>query len=291
MPRRKALTLVASMNPQLRKAAPRDWSKHKARAFLSVLGETCNVSEACRRSGVPMTVAYRRRKMDAAFRAGWLEAIAAAYQRLELVLLDRAFNGTEKVIRRRDGSEERMLEYATPLGEGRFRLSRLLRGRGGTEWASATHGGGDIFCLIDRGALQPVSLPSWSTSAIVSAAIAGGASTSIQFAAQALRPPSPINLTAARQPNGDLVLGWIRRSRQGFAWTDEVDAPLGEALEQYRVTIAGSLSTFETLTAEPGFALSVESVVALGTGPAMIEVRQVGDFAASRPAQLNLNLS
>jgi hypothetical protein len=42
-----------------------------------------------------MTVAYRRRKADAAFRAGWLEAIGVAYQRLELVLLDRAFNGTE----------------------------------------------------------------------------------------------------------------------------------------------------------------------------------------------------
>ena len=63
-----------------------------------------------------MTVAYRRRKMDASFRAGWVEAIAAAYGRLELVLLDRAFNGTEKVIRRRDGSEERMLEYPNQLG-------------------------------------------------------------------------------------------------------------------------------------------------------------------------------
>jgi hypothetical protein len=47
-----------------------------------------------------MTVAYRRRKTDAAFRAGWLEAIGVAYQRLELVLLDRAFNGTEKLVRR-----------------------------------------------------------------------------------------------------------------------------------------------------------------------------------------------
>src|SRR5256885_8650292 len=110
------MTLVASKRPQLRKKAARDWSKDKAAKFLSVLADTCNVSEACRRSGVPMTVAYRRRKMDAAFRSGWLEAIAAAYSRLELVLLDRAFNGTEKVIRRRDGSEERMLEYSNQLG-------------------------------------------------------------------------------------------------------------------------------------------------------------------------------
>jgi hypothetical protein len=75
----------------LRKPSQRSWTKAKAQKFLAVLAETCNVSEACRRSGVPMTVAYRRRKMDAAFRAGWIEAIGHAYQRPELVLLDRAF--------------------------------------------------------------------------------------------------------------------------------------------------------------------------------------------------------
>ena len=124
MARKKELTLVASKRPQLRKAAKRDWSKVKALSFLSVLGETCNVSEACRRSGVPMTVAYRRRKMDAAFRAGWIEQIAIAYSRLELVLLDRAFNGTEKVIRRSDGSEDRMREYSNQLGLQLLKMHR-----------------------------------------------------------------------------------------------------------------------------------------------------------------------
>jgi hypothetical protein len=109
--RKKELTLVAARQPQLKKRAKRDWSKAKAREFLSVLADTCNVSEACRQSGVPMTVVYRRRKMDAAFRSAWAEAIAVGYQRLEAVLLDRAFNGTEKLITRKDGSEERVREY------------------------------------------------------------------------------------------------------------------------------------------------------------------------------------
>ena len=121
---RKSLTLVAAATPQLRKSNARDWSKAKAREFLSALAETCNVSEACRRSRVPMTVAYRRRKMDAGFRAGWLEAMAEAYQRLELVLLDRAFNGTEKVVTRRDGSEERMREYSNQLGLTLLKMHR-----------------------------------------------------------------------------------------------------------------------------------------------------------------------
>lgn len=122
--RKKALTLVAAKTPQLKKRAKRDWSKAKAREFLSVLAETCNVSEACRQSGVPMTVAYRRRKVDAAFRAAWQEAISTAYSRLELVLLDRAFNGTEKVVTRRDGSEERMTEYSNQLGLQLLKMHR-----------------------------------------------------------------------------------------------------------------------------------------------------------------------
>ena len=124
MAREDRLTLVRSRKPQLRKRKAGDWSKAKAREFLSVLADTCNVSEACRRSGLGMTVAYRRRKSDAAFRAAWLEALAAAYQRLELVLLERAFNGTEKLIKRRDGTEERMLEYSNQLGLQLLKMHR-----------------------------------------------------------------------------------------------------------------------------------------------------------------------
>jgi hypothetical protein len=118
------MTLVAARKPQLRKRAKRDWSKAKAEKFLSVLAETCNVSEACRRSRVPMTVVYRRRKMDAAFRAQWVETIGEAYQRLELVLLERAFNGTEKVITRRDGSVERMREYPNHIALQLLKMHR-----------------------------------------------------------------------------------------------------------------------------------------------------------------------
>jgi len=124
VPRKKEMTLVAAKKPQQKKQAERDWSKAKAEAFLGVLAETCNVSEACRQTKVPMTVVYRRRKMDAAFRAAWADAIAVGYSRLELMLLERAFNGTEKVVKRRDGSEERMMEYPNQLG---LRLLQLHR--------------------------------------------------------------------------------------------------------------------------------------------------------------------
>ena len=118
------MTLVAAEKPQLKRRAKRDWSKAKVQKFLTALADTCNVSEALRRSKVPMTVAYRRRKMDAAFRAEWIEALAIGYQRLEGVLLDRAFNGTERVVTKRDGSEERMREYPNQLGLQLLKMHR-----------------------------------------------------------------------------------------------------------------------------------------------------------------------
>jgi hypothetical protein len=122
--KKKELTLVAAARPQLKKQAKRDWSKAKAARFLSVLAETCNVSEALRQSGGPLSVAYRRRKMDAGFRAAWAEALGVAYARLEMMLLERAFNGTEKVVRRKDGSEEMMRDYSDKLGLTLLRMHR-----------------------------------------------------------------------------------------------------------------------------------------------------------------------
>ena len=54
------------------------------------------------------------------------------------------------------GSEMIQFGQATPLGGGRFQLGRLLRGRGGTEWAAADHSDHDPFCLILPGNLQAI---------------------------------------------------------------------------------------------------------------------------------------
>lgn len=118
------LMLVGGGKAQLRKASGRNWSKAKESAFLSVLAQTCNVTLAAAEAGVSVSHAYRRRKTDAAFRGAWLEAIGTAYQKLELVLLERAFAGTEKIVRRRDGSEERMIEYPNQLALTLLKMHR-----------------------------------------------------------------------------------------------------------------------------------------------------------------------
>ncbi len=120
----RKLVLAGGHKPQMRKVSRRNWTRAKEREFLSVLAETCNVKEAARQARVCVSYAYKKRAADGGFRAGWIAAIGTAYQRLELVLLDRAFNGTEKVVKRKDGSEERMLEYSNQLGLTLLKMHR-----------------------------------------------------------------------------------------------------------------------------------------------------------------------
>jgi hypothetical protein len=188
------------------------------------------------------------------------------------------------------GRELIQFSHVTPLGAGRFRLSRLLRGRGGTEWAADGHGDDDPFCLILPGRLQAVAMRAWTIGAEVSAIGGDGASGPIRFQGEAVRPPAPVALKAHRNTGGGLELSWIRRSRSGFAWIDGVDAPLGETREQYRIFVTGA-ETLERETTEPSVVFSAADVATLGSGPALIKVSQIGDFAASHPAQLTINLA
>ena len=121
---RRELVLQEGTKAKLREATKRDWTKTKEADFLTVLAETCNVKQACYEAGVSVSAAYVRRGKVAAFRTAWGEAIAVAYQRLELELLQRAFNGTEKVTVRRDGSEERVKDVSNQLGLQLLKMHR-----------------------------------------------------------------------------------------------------------------------------------------------------------------------
>ena len=118
------LRVVGNTKPKVRKPRRNEWTRAKEQTFFTALAETCNVKLAAETAGMSVAGAYWRRKRDAAFRAGWAEAIGAAYQRLELVMLDRALNGTEKVVVRKDGSEERMREYPNQIAMHLLKMHR-----------------------------------------------------------------------------------------------------------------------------------------------------------------------
>ena len=132
---------------------------------------------------------------------------------------------------------EELIQFGAvePLGERRFRLSRLLRGRRGTEWAAAGHLEGDPFTLITRETLVAVEAAAGAETQVLASGVGDvpeGAAATRVATAEALRPPGPVHLRAIETPAGDLAISWVRRSRLGWAWTDGADTPLGEEAER-----------------------------------------------------------
>lgn len=182
---------------------------------------------------------------------------------------------------------------AMPIGAGRFRLQRLLRGRGGTEWATGTHAAGEPFTVIEPDALRRIPLPAWIMGSQVTARIASGSEApgaALIAAGESLRPPSPVKLEAAFSGAGDLSLTWVRRSRAGWAWIDHVDAPLGETREEYRVAVSGPLQSLEYQVTEAALTIGASELAMVGPGPTSVQVCQVGDWAISRPAERTIEL-
>jgi hypothetical protein len=178
------------------------------------------------------------------------------------------------------------------LGGRHFRLSRLLRGRRGTEWAAGGHGTGDPFTLIVREALVPIEGPAGAEARVLASGVGDvpeAAAASRTVGAEVLRPPSPVHFKATETADGDLAISWVRRSRLGWAWTDGAGTPLGEEAERYRLTIAGPGFSRTLETALPAFLYTAAARAADGAGPLTLSVVQTGSFAATRPATLMLD--
>lgn len=133
---------------------------------------------------------------------------------------------------------------ATQLSPTQWRLSRLLRGRRGTEHNIASSQTGDKFIMISTGALVrlPLQVAEIGAARIykavsIGASYASGINQTFAGQGVALRPFSPVHLTAERDTAGDIVLHWTRRGRLGRTWMSGVDIPLSEATESYSVDI------------------------------------------------------
>ena len=109
-----SLALDGRSSPKLRARRQQDISAQQVETFFATLADTCNVARSAKTAGFTANWAYRKRKTDAAFRAGWARAVAEGYAKLELVLLDRAMNGTVKRVPS-GGGEKRIREYPNQL--------------------------------------------------------------------------------------------------------------------------------------------------------------------------------
>lgn len=167
-----------------------------------------------------------------------------------------------------------------------WRLGGLLRGRGGTEHAVATHVVGEAFVLIDENLVAP-DLSGIDTATAEIIAIGRGdneaASSAILNAGLTLRPLMPVHGKATRTSDGGIELQWVRRARGAWTWRDEVDVPLDEGSEQWEVAFSQGTSALRVwLTDESTLLIDAAMADELALAPdGTFLVRQVGRAAMS----------
>jgi len=110
--------------PQKRSGRRSDWSQAKADKFIEVLADSCNVSLAARAIKRSIGNVYKQRTQDADFRGQWDQALAIGYARLEMMMLERALHGVEKIVVLTGGETKVMREYPDRVALALLRLHR-----------------------------------------------------------------------------------------------------------------------------------------------------------------------
>lgn len=196
------------------------------------------------------------------------------------------------------GSEIFQYASAIPIGAQQYRLSGLLRGRRGTEWASAAHATGDRFVLLTGETLTHIDVAPDARELQVMAVGVGDTVPPVRnltVAGEAIIPPSVAHLSAERLSSGDTEIGWIRRSRCGWHWPDGADAPLVEEFERYRIILqpgVGAARSFES--SSPAYlytATDRDTDVLSGAAETTVTVVQLGTFGPSRPASVTFSIA
>lgn len=202
------------------------------------------------------------------------------------------------------GGELLQFGRAQPLGNGRWALSRLLRGRLGTEDAVAALGPGAPFALIDDPALLPIPaqsgfgdvVPGGQVS-LTGMADAMPVVVPITQIGRAVRPLTVTHMGGEWQADGGLRLHWVRRSRGGFSWADGRDAPLDTPDERYTVGLSAGAVRQNVPVTTAELALSAAEVAALrasalaaGGAELAVQIVQQGPRSDSLPMACSIDL-
>jgi len=191
------------------------------------------------------------------------------------------------------GSEIIQFAQATPLGDRLWLIKGMLRGRGGTEFATDGHIAGEQFVLLDG---RPVAVEASALGdnparrvAAVGRGDAEPVTTPVLLQGLTRRPLSPVHPRGTYLTDGTLRLTWVRRARGGWLWRDGVDVPLVEEAEKYLVTYGppeAPVASWQLST--PALELTAQLVSELQAAlpGGSFHVRQLGTHALSLPLHL-----
>lgn len=171
-------------------------------------------------------------------------------------------------------------------GRNTYRLSSLLRGQRGTEWAIGLHGSGEKVVGLNNairrvpGLLTQIGLERDVKAVTLNTLLSDVADVPFTDTAVGLKPFSVANLNALAD-GSDLEVTWQRRTRLAVRYGGTVDqvVPLGEIGENYRVQIfnGSTLVRTETVT-QPSYTYPAADIAADGftTGdPVTVVVAQL----------------
>lgn len=154
------------------------------------------------------------------------------------------------------GGEIIQFKNATLLSTGVYRLSLLLRGRLGTEWAMRKHIVGESFALLSLEPLRRVDAPAADFGVVryykgvtFNTLLEQAAAKNLVLQAVCLKPLSPVRVTGSRDGSNNVTFTWIRRARKSQGWANYVDVPLDEPTESYEVDVfAGTAASITAVS-------------------------------------------
>lgn len=152
------------------------------------------------------------------------------------------------------GNEIIQFQNAENIGDKKYKLTKLLRGRNGTEYAIIKHKIGDKFTLLDN-KIVSVSIPNNLIgkpinykAVTLGKTLAEAESINFTYSGNVLKPLSPVHVKAEKDELGNINISWIRRTRTDNDWRDYDDVAIGEEPEKYEIDIKKKRTLIRTLS-------------------------------------------
>lgn len=136
-----------------------------------------------------------------------------------------------------------------------YKVSGLLRGQRGTEWATGTHALAEPVVLLRTRGLRRIPLSQadlgqtrYFKGVTKGALLSDAVAVSIVPYSILQKPLAPVDLRASRDVDGNMVLSWKRRTRMDTNFTGPagIVVPLGESSERYEIDIVSGTSVVRT---------------------------------------------
>jgi hypothetical protein len=161
------------------------------------------------------------------------------------------------------GAEFIQYRTATLISSGVYKLTGLLRGGRGTEWAMAGHAASERCVALSANGMRRIAMTNseiglarFYKGVTLGGALSSATAEAFTDTAVGLKPFSPFDLRAKRDASNNIAFTWQRRTRFDvrIIGTLGISVPLGEEVEAYALDIYAD-GTYATVVRTIGAAV------------------------------------